>query len=204
LLNHIKYIRVIFVLSPVEISTLVNEAKTGKVKPSGSLEDAQEGIGFSFGIYLDNRGKLVIPGPTNESLASFILENEVLGSIRLSLQEELALAVTARKPSMRSQITSIRSMKRPFHPYKTHEKIEIARQGLEKRKVKTLAVIAFRYQLPQVSAQVKKAGYDVVIPDMSNVGIFDANSYQRRTRDEDSWARYEQLCIPALALLNFI
>jgi hypothetical protein len=187
-----------------EISSLVEQSKTGVVENVGSLEDAQEAIGFSFGLFLDKQGKLLIPGPINEAMTSYILKNKLLRKMHLTLQEELAVAVISREPAMESQITSIKSMKQPFKTYNTREVIEMARPGLEERKVKSLAVIAFRYHQPRAAAQVKKAGFNVVIPDMSDVGTFDANSYQWWTRDRRSWAMNEQIVIPIFALLNYI
>ncbi len=118
-----------------EINALVDQARTGDVPPVGNLEAAKEIFGFAFGIYFDTDGRLEHPGPVNEALADFIVNDEVLRSKNMTLQEELAIAVEAREPRLSLQIDSLKTVKAPFKTYNTYELLKAARPGLVERNV---------------------------------------------------------------------
>lgn len=186
------------------VAKLIDQSKTGIVPPSGNLEEADELIGFAFGLYFDTQGQLGAVGPVNEAIAARVVTDEILRSKNMILQEELAVAIEARDPRMANQIDTLKTIKKPGTAYNTHELLMAAKPGLVERKVGSLAVVAFRHHLPRAAAQVHKAGFAVATPDMSNVGEFDPNSPQSWIHDIDSWNRREVKVIAAFALLNYI
>jgi len=187
-----------------EVATLIDQAHSGVVPPIGNLEDADEAIGFSFGLYFDERGQLAHPGPVNEAIAHRVVNDELLRGKNMTLQEELAIAIEALDPTLAGQIDSIKTIKKPGRAHRTHEVLKIASPSLAERQVGSLAVIAFRHHLPRAVAQVKKAGFEVAAPSMSGVGDFDPNSPQSWIHNSRAWMRRECKVIVALALLNQI
>lgn len=191
-------------IDPREILQLIGQAESGNVPPEGNLEQAEEVLGFSFGLYFNGSGQLARPGPINDAIASRIVNDEVLRTKNMVLQEELARAVEAREPRLSLQIATLPTIKAPFQTYNTHELLMVARHDFMSRGVGHLAVVAFRHHLPRAAAQVKKAGFAVSTPDMRGVGEFDATSGQAWIRSKDAWIQRERLVIGAFALLNRI
>lgn len=77
--------------SPGRVFELARQAYTGDIPPEGAVQTADAVIGFSFGTYLDPAGlHAICPGPVNESLAQLIVGNEVIRTLPLTLQEEVA------------------------------------------------------------------------------------------------------------------
>lgn len=187
-----------------EMKTILHQAATGEVPPQGRLEDSDEVIGFSFGLHFDTQGLLAHPGPVNEAMADYIVGDEILRSKNMTLQEELASAVEAREPRLSSQIDTLSTIKAPFMTYNTHELLQQAQEGMRERQARSLAVVAFRYHLPRAAAQVRKAGFETIVPDMSGVGDFDPNSSQPWIRNREAWIRRERKVILAFALANRI
>ena len=188
-----------------EVRTMIHQAHSGDMPPQGNLEAADEVFGFSFGTCFNSEGQLLKPGPVNEALAAFIVGHEVLCSMPMTLQQEVAMAVqAAREPGSGGEINSLPSLKAPFKAFNTHELITIARPGLVKRGVKSVAVVAFRHHLPRAAAEVKRAGFVVATPDMRAVGDFDPRSDQAWTHDREAWDHREPKVIAALALLGCI
>ena len=181
---------------------LLHQSKTGIVPISGSLENAQELMGLSFGVHFNSGGQISEPGSVNDALAKYIVNDEILRSKNMTLQEELAIAVERHEPRMSMQIDSIRSVKKPFRTFNTHELITKAKAGLIERNVRSLAVVAFRHHLPRAAAQVKKAGFDVAVPDMSGIGDFDPYSSQPWIRNINAWTNRERKVIAVFALMG--
>jgi len=190
--------------SPSKIMSLVKLAENGQIQPKGNLEDADELIGFSFGLILDERGQLKSSGPVNHALAKFIVGNEILREKNMSLQEEIATAVQQEDRTLSDQIDSLKTIKKPGQTYNTHELIETVKPELLARGVGKLAVIAFRYHLPRAEAEVRKAGFETLLPDLSNVGDFDPISPQYQARSQEDWIKRERIVIPLFAILNRI
>jgi hypothetical protein len=187
-----------------EVLTLIDQAGKGELPPSGDIENVDELIGFSFGLYFDDEGQLGNPGPVNEAMAEFVVGNEVLRSKNMTLQEELAVAIEAREPRLAHQIDTLKTIKEPGTAYNTHELLVTAKPTLVQRGVGSLAVLAFRNHLPRAAAQVKKAGFIVATPDMSGVGDFDPKSPQGWIHNPEAWIRRERVAIAAFALMNRI
>jgi hypothetical protein len=187
-----------------EIATLIDHARTGEMPPTGDVENADELIGFSFGLYFDDNGLLGHPGPVNEAIADFVVSDEVLRSKNMTVQEELAVAIEAREPRLAEQIDTLKTIKEPGKAFNTHELLVMAKPALVQRGVGSLAVVAFRNHLPRAAAQVKKAGFVVATPDMRGVGDFDPHSSQAWIHSPEAWIRRERLAITAFALMNRI
>jgi len=189
-----------------EFSALIEQSRTGIVPPIGNIELSDEVIGFSFDLYLDAKGQLDRrqSGPVNEALANFIINNEILRAKDMTLQEEIAIAITDKEPKLTDRINVLKSIKRPGKTFNTHELLKAAYPGLIKRQVGSLAVVVFRHQLPRAAAQVKKAGFAVSTPDMSQVGDFNPYSVQPWVRSSEAWVKRERKVIIAFGLLNLI
>ncbi len=190
--------------SPFSIHELIKQAETGTIPPSGSLEDADEVLGFAFDAILDDKGGLSEPGRVNESIADFIINNEIIRSKRMTLQEELAVAVIARDGDLEGQIEVLSTIKKPGKTYDTHELMLIAKDGFRKRNSGRLAILAFRYHMPRAAAVVEKAGFKVVVPNMGGVGSFNSESSLPWTQSEQNWIKRERKVIPYFALRNWI
>lgn len=185
-----------------QITQIMHQADTGIVPPVGDMEEANEIIGFSYGLHFDDAGQLKGPGPVNEAIAHHVVNDEVLRSKDMTLQEELAIAIEAREPRLANQIRSLPTVKKPGQAYNTHEILQQARPDLLERNVRSLGVVAFRHHLPRARAQVAKAGFDVASTDMSGVGDFDPASAQDWIRSKDVWIKRERKVIVAFALLG--
>jgi hypothetical protein len=187
-----------------ELNGLIHQAATGDVPPIGDVASADEVIGFAFGLRFDQDGQLGSPGPVNETIANFIVNDEVLRTKNMTLQEELAVAIEAIEPMLANQIVTLKTIKTPGVAYNTHELLMTAKPGLAQRSIGSLAVVAFRNHLPRAAAQVKKAGFMVSTPNMSRVGEFDPDSPQPWIRNPDAWIRRERKALAVFALANRI
>ena len=190
--------------SPLEVYRLIQQAESGNVAALGNSELADEVLGFAFDAVFDNQGNLAEPGKVNEAIADRIINDEVLRSKNMTLQEELANAVVSKEKRLGDQIEVIPTIKSPNKTYNTHELMILAKRGLIDRQIGGLAVIAFRYHLPRAAAVVRKAGFDIVIPDMQEVGNFNPQSSLPWTRSKEDWIKRERIVIPYFAARNWI
>lgn len=187
-----------------ELTSLMEQARTGDVPPIGDVAQADELIGFAFGLYFDADGQLGRPGPVNDAIADFIVGDEVLRSNNMTLQEELAVAIEAREPKLAGQIDALKTIKAPGRAHNTHELLVTAKPALIARGVGSLAVVAFRNHLPRAAAQVSKAGFTVSTPDMTGVGDFDPHSPQEWIHNPEVWIKRERKVLAAFALAGRI
>ena len=190
-------------INPAEIARTVGYARSGEMPPIGDLASATEVIGFSFGTYFDADGQLSRPGPVNDEIARCIVSNEVIRDTEMpmTLQEEVAWAVFAQDKTLRGQINVLPTIKTPGKAFNTHELIQQSRRGWATRKVGTLAIVAHPHHIPRASAQVRKAGFEVVTLDTRGIG-FDENSAQEWTTSAEKWGKKEPLVIGLGAILG--
>jgi len=159
----------------------MTQALTGNVPPTGNLENVDEIAGFAFGIYYNNEGKLGAPGPINEALARFMVNNEVVRTKYITAQDALAWAIVKQDSTLADQINAVPTVKAPFKAYTGREFISASLPGWREREVLDLGVVAFRNHLPRAAAETEAmTGFTIATPDMSGIGTWDPSEEQQR------------------------
>ncbi|OVE79486.1 hypothetical protein BVY00_00255 [bacterium G20] len=189
--------------NPSELATLAKYACSGQMPPHGNLEEADRVLGFSFGYRLA-RGGGWEPGATNYDLAELIAGNEILRSLPMTLEEEVAAALIHLEPKLTDQIDVIKTRSAKQKVSGTHEVMVLAKPRIEESGARKLAVVAFRYHLPRAEAIVREAGFSTVVPDMRNFGDFDPESEQWWTTSRQRWIGYELGVIAYFAARGYL
>jgi hypothetical protein len=187
-------------IQPNELATLCKQAYTGEVPPIGNLEDAQELIGFAFGLRFNSEGQFGAPGPTSEAIAHRIVEDPILSGLPMNLQEEVAFAVRDLNPRLEENFRIVvPTVRRPGRSVTTDDVLRETMPGLQERDVRCLAVVAFRHHLPRATADVARAGFEISTPDMASVGDFDPDNSLSQCRSIGRWIAREALVFPYFA-----
>jgi len=175
---------------PVPMLRRMSQALTGNMPPTGSFENVDEIAGFAFGIYYNSEGGFGIPGPINEALAHFMVNNEVVREKYITAQDALAWAIVGQDKTLSSQINAVPTVKAPFKAFTGREFISAALPGWNERNVHDLGVVAYRNHLPRAAAETGQAtGFVIATPDMRGVGNWDPNpEQQRQARRPLNWA----------------
>lgn len=192
-------------INPFEMRSLMQQAETGVMPHVGDMSQADAVIGFAFGIRFDDYGNLRSPGPVNEALAHFIVNDEEVRNKPMVLQDILGLEVIRLDRSLKPQIDVKPTIKRPGQAYSSYEFLVIQTMpDLVADHVGSLAVVAQPRHQPRDVAISKQAGFTTFAPDTSSVDIFDPHSSQPWIRSKEAWIRRERKVIVASALTGKI
>ena len=194
------------VISPDRLAILYKQAWTGVMPSLGDITQAQELIGFSFGLRFNSDGQLGAPGPINEAIARHIVGDPILSTLDMNLQEELAVAIRALDSRLASrQIKKIvPTVPRPWRSVTTNDVYQECLPGLRGRRVSHLAVVAFRHHQPRGAAEVAVGSFKVSTSDMTGVGEFDPGNGLRQCQSKGKWMEREALVLPYFAARGLI
>lgn len=173
----------------------------GDMPPRGNLDEAEAILAFPFGLIKNSNGEYLAPGQTNIALASYIARSGQLREKDIVLTEELADALDGDTDG---DIRVISNFREDGKESSTYDYAVRAGEYLRGHNVGKLAVVAFRHHLPRAEASVSRVGFSTVVPELRQVGDFDSQSYQWRTRSRARWIAWEVGSIPVSAVLNQI
>ncbi len=181
-------------------SMLVNEikkrSKTGDYKVHGNVQDADCVVALSFGFRKD--GDKVLPGLSNQDLASFIMVN--YGYLPKLLQFEVAACL----PAKAARVYRIEEHRKRGAYLDSREVASQAKEIMKQHGWTKALIIAHPYHMPRADAVCQKVGIRTIVPAGLEAIRFDPHSEQQWTRGPEDWPNREAKAIVYYAVKGWI